>query len=365
MVDSEKPAILMNDRDVITLMKGLAIAFVFIHHWFGWLPSQSGTIFSLLTQSAVFAGTFVQIFFVASGYGLTKSAIQKPINDWRKWCKHRTVSLLIPYWGITTIMFLMAKESLCFFDKGGDSLPWSILLAHLFLLRNFFQSSWGFNDSLWFIPVIFGLYMIFPLLFRVLRKSQWAFIILSGVLGVGSLCLFSLGGFSTCHYAAFFTFHIPQFALGMLLAKKGILIFSFSRMRWLVAGVGGYLISFLLIKVHPALRDYNEIFNAIGAVIVSVFLCRILSYITFLRKITMFVGENSYALYLLHGVFILYLAKPLLQQIQYGTFEFLLFGGLLFGMLAALCPLVSAGISRCFDRFAGIIKQDGHCSPKQ
>jgi peptidoglycan/LPS O-acetylase OafA/YrhL len=350
MTEAAKSTELMNDRDFTTLMKGLAITFVFIHHWFGWLPGRSGVVSEILNKGAVFAGTFVQIFFVASGYGLMKSAIQKPISDWRKWYGHRVVSLLVPYWGITAIMFLVARASLCFFNKGSDNLPWSILLTHLLLLRNFFPACWGFNDSLWFIPVIFGLYMIFPLLLGTLKKNTLIFCILSFFLSVGSIAVFSLLGFPTSHFASFFTFHAAQFSFGMLMAEKKWVPRSYARIHWLVVGGGCYLVSLALIKVFPVFGDFNDMLNAIGAVIVAVVLCRGIEYIPFVRKLMLFVGINSYAIYLLHGVPIKYLADPILKKNQCGTLSSLLFGGVLFGGLVVTAPWVSAGIWRVWNR---------------
>jgi peptidoglycan/LPS O-acetylase OafA/YrhL len=334
-------------------MKGLAIIGVFFHHWFGWLPVKGGVVFSLFNAGSIFAGTFVQVFFVISGYGLMKSMACVSVIDWRTWYARRIRALLIPYWIITPLMFFLAKWAAHLFHANDDSLSWDVLFLHLSLLRNFFPSSWGFNDSLWFIPVILGLYIIFPLLFNILQRSMWRFIVLSLVLGEGSLLVCWLAGLPTTHFASFFTFHIPQFSLGIILAHRQVSLCSLSKKRWVLAGVGFYVASFILMKACPAFRDFNDILNAVGSVLICTFFCTMLSNSPFLRWIIRFVGEQSYTLYLLHGVFIAYIVEPVLRQIHCGITGFFLLGCLTFGLLVALGPLVFTGISRCSDHLPG------------
>lgn len=341
MREFDKSIQLLSDYDTTTMMKGLAMGCVFFHHWLGWLPHQSGSLFELLNKGGGFAGTFVNVFFILSGYGLMKSIQKKPIDNWRKWYIHRSIALLIPYWFITVATFFFARWSLWFFDSSETNLPWSTLLLHLFLLRNFFSGSWGFNDSLWFIPVIFGLYLFFPLLLCAIKKGVSVFVFFSSFVGIGSVLLFSFMGFPTGHFGAFFAFYTIPFSLGMLLAHKDISLRYFGRIKWVVVAFALYLSSFMLIKFCHALGDYNDILNAFGAMIICSWLCRIIAPIRVAKIIVLFFGKNSYALYLLHGVCILHLAKPLLQEVNLNPFEFMLTGGLLLSFLVLVTPWIS------------------------
>lgn len=334
----------MNDRDFTDMMKGLAITFVFFHHWFGWLPRPTGSFLSIVNNGAVFAGTFVQLFFVLSGYGLMKSMIGKSAQDWRQWYAKRMSTLLVPFLIITTVMFFLARWAACIFSISDRNLSFGTLVLHLSLLRNFFPASQGFNDSLWFIPVIFGLYIVFPLLLYVLRRNDRIFLLVSAGLSFGSLWVFSLAGLPTGHFEAFFGFHILQFSIGMYLAHRQISVRSCTKCSWLAVGCGCYALSVFLMRYCSRFRDWNDALNAIGALAVSACLCQVVSKISITNGFFIFVGKYSYTLYLLHGVCILYFAKPLFDEALCCASGFLLAGGVLFGVLVGIAPFISRGV---------------------
>jgi len=150
-----------NLLSLIDFCKGLAISWVFFFHysknWFGWQG--------------------VHIFIVLSGFGLTYSCLKRQGNiSWRQWYVKRSARILPAYWLVSLFGFLFLigmnlRQDDVLANTGKSLLR---LLLDLSLLRNFsYQTIFNYpNDQLWFVPLIFSLYLIFPLLYTLLTKCK-------------------------------------------------------------------------------------------------------------------------------------------------------------------------------------------------
>ena len=153
----------LNVLSLIDFCKGLAIVWVFFYHysktWFGWQG--------------------VHVFIVLSGFGLTYSCLQKNKQiSWKQWYFRRAERILPVYWLVSLLGFLfLACINLrkSYIDIATDIInPTINLLSNLSIVRNLsYQTIFNYpNDQLWFVPLIFSLYMIFPLLYTLALRYR-------------------------------------------------------------------------------------------------------------------------------------------------------------------------------------------------
>ena len=170
------------DRNVLSLLdfcKGLAMIWIFLFHyqrdWFGWQG--------------------VHIFILLSGFGLTYSCLSKNKISWKHWYVRRAEKILPTYWlvALSGFLLMICMVIIKSYDEPLNDFIKSIirLILDIFLLRNLsYQTIFNYpfvtilpNDPLWFVPLIFGFYVIFPWLYTLIRKYRTAIGCLSILLG--------------------------------------------------------------------------------------------------------------------------------------------------------------------------------------
>jgi peptidoglycan/LPS O-acetylase OafA/YrhL len=157
----------------------------------------------------------VQLFLIASGFGLTWSLLQRPSSNWNVFYRRRLWKLYPLWWGVH-VLYLIPS-----------------LILHQGLLpnqTNFYLSLLGlrstpglfyyFSPAWWFMGLILQLYLIFPLLFSGLKR--WG--ALRFLLGISTiaLCIRGVGLFllddpylDLWSRGNVFITRLPEFALGM------------------------------------------------------------------------------------------------------------------------------------------------------
>lgn len=162
-----------SDPKLLSLLdfcKGLAIIWVFLFHyrrnWFGWQG--------------------VHIFIVLSGFGLTYSCLKTRKNiSWKQWYIRRIERILPAYWLVSLsgflllvcIIFIESNEVLINIIKAIIRLFLDISLLKNFSYQTIFNSPFTPiipNDPLWFVPLIFGFYIIFPWFYTLILKYKTA-----------------------------------------------------------------------------------------------------------------------------------------------------------------------------------------------
>lgn len=144
--------------------KGIAILAVVVYHvtkkWFGWQG--------------------VHTFIVLSGFGLTLSLLKRPAPPrWDEWFRRRAFRILPAYWAAAAGGFLLficgewIAGQLSASRIESDAVQ---LIMDVTLLRNFSYSRVFAepNASLWFIPLLAGLYAVFPVWFTWMSKRGTA-----------------------------------------------------------------------------------------------------------------------------------------------------------------------------------------------
>lgn len=292
----------------------MAITGVFCEHWFEHFPSDLGDGFRGMSASLIYAsGCMVQLFFLLSGYNLTMARLNaKTSIRWRSWLVNRGRKILVPFWIACFVYFVASRllpESLLAgssFAENAASLSLGDLAANLTLIRNQIPSARSLNDSFWFIPVIMGLYLTFPLLFQAIRSLPLiAFLLLVSLVQVSSTGLALLLGWDGDHSNTIFLFHLVPFAVGMSLAvavhQQKFDLDHFRKPVWLVVGVAFIAASLFVSKLGILGRSNNDILSAVGLFLGSYFVyANVIRRLPLLCRWAVQGGKLSYIFYLIH-----------------------------------------------------------------
>jgi len=319
------------------MMRGISIIGVVVHHSLLYLPRQDNSLLGIIQT---LSGSTVHLFFILSGCGLTISFFKNTQFSWGKWAKKRFLRIIVPYWIIIILTFsIVTLANIIIPDVIIRGYSWKSLLSYLTFTRNFYEPSWGLNPPMWFMPIIIGLYILFPFLMKVLKKyGVLALIIISVVLTYGSITLFILLDFPTKHQAAPFLFFVAEFSLGMLIGYficfNSALFKSLEDFGMFCLGMGFYLFSWVLRTFWSFGPLYNDIFTAVGIYLIVLYACSWLIRISPKKSVHFLnrVSDESYIMYLIHGPLLLFVLKPVLVS----------------GMNAVLGPFVMILLCGCF-----------------
>lgn len=141
-------------------LKGLGILMVVFAHIGLFLVSDRAFLYPL----SIVSGVGVDIFLFLSGYGLTVSAMQKPLPI-LQYYRRRLSKLYAPFW-LALAAILAADYAIL-----GKTYPLSEVLHAV--VGYFPQADlWhNINSPLWYFSFILFFYLIFPLLF--IKKAPW------------------------------------------------------------------------------------------------------------------------------------------------------------------------------------------------
>ncbi len=136
-------------------LKGFAMLAIIFSHIGYFLSKENQFLFPL----SILAGVGVNLFLFLSGFGLTLSALRKPLSV-MQFYKKRLVRLFIPMWIVLVIYLLMD------FFLLQRTHPMMETIQNFF---GFFPTSYlffGVNSTFWYFSWIFFFYLIFPILFN-------------------------------------------------------------------------------------------------------------------------------------------------------------------------------------------------------
>lgn len=259
---------------------------------------------------------FVGVFFFFSGYGLYSSLRDKP-DYLNGFLKKRLPVILIPFYMCNFVYIIGAALGGYRFQKG-ELFPY--LTGYTLM-----------NTQMWYIVEIFFLYLLFYLVFRLVKKKGAACLIYGIILcamTVGSLLLghdtTTISGGAWFHGEWWYNATLLLWA-GMLFARYEQPILSFCRKYyWFVMTIDVLMTCFFYEKTLQALQTkgywyeweghpgYAEKFQTLAVQLPFIFffvlfLILLTQKIQFKNKILSFLGEISLELYLVHNVFIGYL----------------------------------------------------------
>ncbi len=311
-------------------------------------------IFAALSQLGSQA---VAVFLLLSGFGLTHAlgGRGEPAGGWRRWYRQRLLRLLPMYW-VAHAVWLVSP-----FVTRSDSVDWrflaSLLGDRVWPPELFYYA----NPAWWFFGLLLQLYLVFPLLAKLLHRlgpaiflgaaiaftitSRW---ILLDVLRANGIFV----------QGAFFGSRLWEFAAGMAL---GLLLRS-DRDRtlgWLVGAPGIAAGALLYVAGFLSYRPGWTFTCTDGLIGMGLFAllanaCRALVAIGALRRPLLFLGTFSYGFYLLHQPYVLY-AGERLRDVPLPAFVGA--GAAILALLAVGSGALEAAVDRAARRVLGDPRQ--------
>jgi peptidoglycan/LPS O-acetylase OafA/YrhL len=176
----------------------------------------------------------VNIFVCVSGYGIYASLSKNP--KYLDFLKRRFSKIVIPYYVVLAVSVLLQFLSNGFFDMKS-------LLANVFFIHNLHMTTEVYPSvHLWYTGMIMQLYLLAPLLFKIIDNTD----IFGKKLGllVQVLWLVAIYNIVNCYdrngfffYYRSFLYYIPIFLAGMLIKKhtnfrKGKLLKPLGDFTW-------------------------------------------------------------------------------------------------------------------------------------
>lgn len=313
---------------IANILRGWAVFLVVMHHWLQYIPSENtiSTSHELKNLILTIAGTGVHLFFILSGYGLTLSYFRSPSFSWRGWVKRRFVKILFPYLITVALLFVFVNFLHTVFPQTFHaSFSWKTLVSYLTLTRNFYSPSWEFNPTFWYMPVIIGLYCLFPFMILLLKKAGPAgFLVTCGFVTYFSISAFLLAGYLFIgHQNSLPFFYLIEFAAGMYVGwvskEDDRYLEGLAKVSIYCVGICLYFSSWMLIRSWELGNIYNDLLTALGIFFIALYPSSLILRAGGVRvcNVVEKISERSYYIYLIHGSLILFLVIPILKRINY------------------------------------------------
>lgn len=353
---------------VLDYVRALAIIQVFLYHyyaeWFGggflivpdgvqanferlWIFSADGGGFgemmlalfrNMFSWLFVYGFAAVNIFLVVSGFVLAFGVLSKGgfgsvsgVRGWFGFYWKRWKRVLIPFYIslVVGILFWWGRDILFPAFADWPLFGWWDLLKVAIVPYVFFDIELlqRFNGDYWFITLILQLYIIFPLLFYLMKRwgvARFLLLMLLLTFGYRFYAVMNLPSvpmgviFPSEESYRLYSFFLPrlaEFSFGMVLAylyfkndQLGLLMKKF----WvfivgMILVIGGYVA-----LMYPMGWIFSDAVLSLGLFFVFIWVAERLSRISLLKWIMAKIGESAYETYLLHHYFLNYFLTYLL-----------------------------------------------------
>lgn len=320
--------------------KGIALCMLLLVHLFYQHP-EFGIFYRIRHITVV----CVAMFLILSGYGLTISAIKE--FSLKNFYIKRFTQIYLNYWFIwlcfVPLGFFLHKINLQ--NIYGSHILLKFLLN--FLGLQIFFNFYGINMTWWFVSLIIGLYILFPLLKVLVFKFNHTFMIAAFLLSL----IFRQIGFSATHPISlnFMILWSFPFILGIYCAKNNLLYCvknAFSSHRIVKFIVYSFFIILLTyIKIRADL--IMSIDGLIGFLFVLLFY-EYFSIFNKFKKLMVFIGEHAFNIFLFHTFIYYYYFSNGIYSFNNPILIYL--------VLLAVCLLISLFLNLIKSSFGKIYK---------
>lgn len=232
----------------------------------------------------------VDIFLFLSGIGLYCSMEKEPRAT--RFYRKRAARILPPVFIVSFLYYACADHPIRLLDYFSDS-----------LLISFFTRG---DRTFWFVALLIVLYIMFPLIYKILKRSRTiGFIaVMTAAIALNGLLLLLCPSFYAVTEIAWT--RVPVFLIGAWMGDMALNRKTCSRAKLMFAAIPLVLISLALLFVlhdflHPRFYLARPLFSVVG-VFVTLLFCGILDRIrgVFLKSILRFFGTHSLEFYLLY-----------------------------------------------------------------
>lgn len=293
------------------MCKGIAILIMLMHH-VGLDPTLSA-----LSNSEFFHQLFSQgkvcvaIYLILSGYGLYISSDKKNIkgikNSFVFTGKH-LAKLMLNFW----LIFIIFVSYGTFSGRRPLIIYGSNIQKNMFIdflgMADFFQSP-TYNVTWWFMSLIIILYVAFPIMKWILKKSPILFTII-----MFWIMLFRPIPIKT--YGLMLNAYIAPFGFGMIFAKYKL----FDKIRELnKSKIEEVLLTIIFLIISICLRwKYGALlYDSVLAFAIILFCNNILAPIKVVSYILDILGKNSANMFMLHTFIYMYFFSGFMIKLRY------------------------------------------------
>lgn len=271
-----------------------------------------------LTASTVVTYLAVAIFFFYSGYGLMYS-LQNKNNYLCGFIKHRLSKIFVPYALVVVIYALVktAVEKITFSD----------------IVKSFVIGD-PVADNSWYIIAIIIFYFLFWVSFKFIKNQNAAIIVLVFLTFVYAFVC-AIIGFNAHWFNSVFAF-----PLGIIWAKYRENILSFAGKKYLFLFLSSWIAFAAFFAAKKLLSGADAVFGCFAAVFFVIAIMAVFMKVTLKNKILNFIGEISFELYMIHGLFV-YLFKRV---------DFVINNSFFFALCVFAASIISACIMHYFNK---------------
>lgn len=285
----------MTEVERTNFLKGFAIIAVVIIHTINYVMNRTLPDVSLwpvlitLDQLMRFS---VPLFIALSGFALAQKYSKLPL-DLKDFYLHRVTKLLPAYFVWTGIYYFTTVQT---------APLWQILLLG------------KAEYHLYFVPMIFQAYLLFPLLFFLIKKIPWMSLVISMIMQYFIFRHINQPGWTDQNQYILFISWQLYFVLGIFLAlakprwltKIAIVILPLGLMASVLTALSWWGKTRDIIWATRFTRSWVELY-AVGVIILSIALVKRLKFQSIFDKTIIFLGVNSYQIFLGHVFFLLLL----------------------------------------------------------
>ncbi len=283
-------------RQDTAVMKGIAICAMLCHHLYGFPPEGVEPYTGVLAWIGVLGKTCVALFLFCSGYGLAANYTPTSIKNDLKFIGRRLVKFYLNYWVIFIIFVPITV--FCFHRPLSAVYGDNYVLGHLFLDVLGLQGWQSYNITWWFNTLIIILYLLFPILYRLISLKPWVAIL------VGML-LMRLSTRVPLNLVDIMTYQFP-FVLGIvwkMYEDKGHVV-----QEWFVSHIVAFmgislciLIILVIIRMNPIIPHWSGL-RIDGFIACTIALCvvTIVRHLNWLMATFAFLSKHSINIYMIH-----------------------------------------------------------------
>jgi len=277
---------ILRKEDTLAL-KGVALLFLLSHHLFYLNDGLYDDILLgkghyLVQEIGVMSKICVALFVFLSGYGLMIQTERKHgIGNLKNFYFHRFKKLFLNYWFIWIVFVPISYFCFgrTFQNVYQNNIVWHLAVDVLGLHTLIFKDVHCYNATWWFYSCIIVLYLVFPLMYKMLKKDLQTLLLLTFIIS-----------FLPIPFISVVKFYIVAFVLGMYIATKNT---PPSNPTWF---------AIMLVVLYAAARNVNAYPLMIDCLLVLL-VVQVYSLIKWPKSVVtvmVFLGKHSMNIFLFH-----------------------------------------------------------------
>ena len=248
----------------------------------------------------------VKVFFIMSGFLMLRKIEVMNKDNYFLILKKRWISLALPYL-VWNILYLL-KNNWNVFQQQGLNIFWNCFWtpsAVPDLLGNDVISSFPLLAPFWYIRDLIVLTIMIPVLFQLLKKVGWAFLMVSGILYLTRIWI---PGCSHTYVTSLFFFSIGGY---FALNKSDVVLFCYNHKGWLLSFGMLLLTASTIFHVNGIEPAYSWVSNASGFFAAALFFIAG-AYAVRCHKVNAFCvkyGHEGFFIYAFHWFILSYVQR--------------------------------------------------------